>query len=475
MVIKNDNSLHLYNRHKKGVGSPSLKELNNVINIDEYFGLSISSIDNLKNRIDRIIKQYENESEIKLTNNTEELNAILAGDETFFNDLMLMVMIDLPSGFILLEESAENRTYETWQTKAKSLLKRFNIKVKGFVSDRYSGLIKLATKHFGVFHTPDSFHMSNEIVKTFGSYFQRSLSKIRKEMEARYFDISLAVDMQSFTNGLLKEQLDEKLMLLENEYIQLLSEQDIYKEELHRLSLFVHPFNVETNARQSTADVISILKQGEKNLKELASYHKLKTDKIDKYARQIDDISQLIDSWWKWIDEYLSLEQLNSDMFEWLVACVLPTVYWKNQINKTDSKPIQNKYKEAFNDAQNKYKKHFRTKLLDSDVIENWHNWAEWIVSQFQRSSSPVEGRNGFLSFVHHGGRGLSKERLQTLKIIHNYDTRGPDGRTPAERLFNREFPDLLEYILENIGDLPLPRASKKSKKKNKDNTSKRE
>ena len=37
------------------------------------------------------------------------------------------------------------------------------------------------------------------------------------------------------------------------------------------------------------------------------------------------------------------------------------------------------------------------------------------------------------------------------------------DGTTAAERLFGREFPELFEYLVENIGELPQPRKSPKS------------
>ncbi|WP_026259476.1 DUF6399 domain-containing protein, partial [Desulfobacter curvatus] len=75
--------------------------------------------------------------------------------------------------------------------------------------------------------------------------------------------------------------------------------------------------------------------------------------------------------------------------------------------------------------------------------------------------SSAVEGRNGYLSQRHHSGRGILPERLKALTIIHNFTLKRFDGTTAANRLFGKEFPDLFEWIVHKMDDLPLPRQYK--------------
>ena len=108
---------------------------------------------------------------------------------------------------------------------------------------------------------------------------------------------------------------------------------------------------------------------------------------------------------------------------------------------------------------------HPLTVSLNQLEREKWWHWAIWMVSKFQRSSSAVEGRNGYLSQVHHNRRGLSSKRLQVSTVIHNFSLKRSDGTTAAERLFGQKFPDLFEYLVENIGELPQPRKSRKSSK----------
>jgi hypothetical protein len=44
------------------------------------------------------------------------------------------------------------------------------------------------------------------------------------------------------------------------------------------------------------------------------------------------------------------------------------------------------------------------------------------------------------------------------LTVIHNYDHKREDQTTAAMRLFNAEFPDLFSWLLNRMGELPLPR-----------------
>lgn len=72
--------------------------------------------------------------------------------------------------------------------------------------------------------------------------------------------------------------------------------------------------------------------------------------------------------------------------------------------------------------------------------------------------------RNGYLSQIHHNRRGLSSKRLKVATIIHNFALFRNDGTTAASRLFGQQFPDLFEYLVENIGELPQHKGSFLSK-----------
>lgn len=90
--------------------------------------------------------------------------------------------------------------------------------------------------------------------------------------------------------------------------------------------------------------------------------------------------------------------------------------------------------------------------------MQHWLTWADNMVRQFHRSSSAVEGRNGCLSQMYHNGRGLSKKRLKALTVIHNYGIKRENETTAGMRLFDMDFPDLFSWLLNEMGEPPLPR-----------------
>ena len=104
------------------------------------------------------------------------------------------------------------------------------------------------------------------------------------------------------------------------------------------------------------------------------------------------------------------------------------------------------------------FEAHPLTAQLPPEVLAGWKTWATEHVQTFQRASSAVEGRNGYLSQMHHNHRGLPKRRYKVWSALHNFDCRASDGSTPASRFFRREFPDLFETVLAQIKELPRPR-----------------
>ena len=96
---------------------------------------------------------------------------------------------------------------------------------------------------------------------------------------------------------------------------------------------------------------------------------------------------------------------------------------------------------------------HPLTSVVSEEEKNQWSNWAHWIVMKFQRTSSAVEGRNGALARMNHSQRSIPLKRLKALTVIHNFGIQRQDGTTAAERLFDRQFPDLFEWIVERMDD----------------------
>jgi hypothetical protein len=80
------------------------------------------------------------------------------------------------------------------------------------------------------------------------------------------------------------------------------------------------------------------------------------------------------------------------------------------------------------------------------------------LAEAFQRSSSNVEGRNGYLSLRKYQLRGLDHPRKRAcLTAMHNFFLTRPDGTTAAERFFGQKPQSMFAAIWASVAIPPAP------------------
>jgi hypothetical protein len=109
--------------------------------------------------------------------------AVLAADETFFSQMMILVLMDLSSGYLVLESIADDRTFDTWFSAAEPRLKALGIEVNHAISDRAKALIKLAVTGFECAFGADLFHEQYGISKWLSSALGRRKAKAQEQCE----------------------------------------------------------------------------------------------------------------------------------------------------------------------------------------------------------------------------------------------------------------------------------------------------
>ncbi len=179
------------------------------------------------------------------------------------------------------------------------------------------------------------------------------------------------------------------------------------------------------------------------------------------------DIVRGIHAWWLWATHALETQTSSVELQNWVITALLPWVYWLEQTDKTQQHELKARYQQASDNAAQQLLDHPITQTMVPTERQIWIDWAKWMVTQYQSTSSAVEGRNGYLTRLHHSGRGFSEQTLKVLTIIHNFHLKRPDGSTAAQRLFNYEFPDLFDWVVDHMGALPLARQSKKAYRPN--------
>ena len=159
----------------------------------------------------------------------------------------------------------------------------------------------------------------------------------------------------------------------------------------------------------------------------------------------------------------LALKTDDVETQNWIITALLPSVYWQQQQAKTRHPELKQRYQQAAAQADQKVLNHPFTLQIPAPERQQWRLWCQEMAHHYQRTSSAVEGRNGYLSRLHHARRGFSPQTLKVATIIHNFDLRRPDGSTAAQRLFDHEFPNLFNSVVDAMSDLPMPRKSSKA------------
>ena len=434
------------------VGADKLSLFFKLIRVDTHIGVSPSALRQQLSRMESLLPLFQQCCENSVSD--QPRSAVLAMDETFFGEYLILVLMDLSSGYLLLEDISHDRRYDTWFEKATPRLKALGLDVNHAVSDRAKALIKLAVTGLDCQSGADLFHAQQDVSKWLGATLGRRHEQAKIQLET-------AEAMSQKNLNSVPELV--QLVDAENAYKRIQEVKADYHENLAGISDDVHPFSLQSDQPSRAEQVISGLEQRAQAFEKIALSQTIADpkSKMNKFRNQFIDLAANVEAWWLWVMEILVGLSVDEATQYWLIHSLLPTVYWYQQQHKTQNSKQREKYYLAWQRAAKALQADAFTATLPENELQRWLEWAEWMARQFHRSSSAVEGRNGYLSQMYHNGRGLTEKRLRALTVIHNYGLKRADGTTAAMRLFGREFPDLFSWLVAEMGELPLPRKSR--------------
>ncbi len=445
---------------KRGVGVETLSEFFARLRLATQVGCSPGALRHVMQALEATAVE---------TAETWEQDAVAAGevreiiggvDETFL-ERMIVVFQDLPTGYLVLEDVADDRTFATWKALVDARLKALGTEVLYLVSDRAKALIQLAEKGLECLSMPDFFHLMHDLVKSYSLAIGRRLKQAHKQLKAA--EQALSSHREGMPAAQASQQAQAEVEASRAEVSQWEEIHSRYRQHLETLSLTLHPFGIADSAPQTSEQVHSQLQTAVEAIEALVERHELPAhrDTRQKVRKQLPGLAALVDFWWQGVQQDLEPFMLSPLWRSWVHECLLPLVYWEHQAAHTRCARRKAKIRHALEAVQAAFHTHAITKQLAPEVLEDWKAWATQRAKAFQRTSSAVEGRNGYLSQMHHNHRGLPRRRYKVWTILHNFDCRAADGTTPASRFFRRTFPDLFETVLSHIEALPQPRRRK--------------
>lgn len=157
---------------KRGVGAETMSAFFVCLRLEQHVGCSPSTLRVVMEPLEPLILE---------TTEAWEREGIAQGqigpmvgtvDETFLQRMMLVCM-DLVSGYVLQEEVADDRTSETWYARVTARLEPRKTSVLYLVSDRAKALIKLAETGLECPSIPEVFPLLHELVKGYSRLIWR--------------------------------------------------------------------------------------------------------------------------------------------------------------------------------------------------------------------------------------------------------------------------------------------------------------
>jgi hypothetical protein len=442
----------------RGVGAETRSEFFGRLRLEAHVGCSPSALRSVMHMLERFLLETAAAWEKDGIAHGEIRPVIGAVDETFLQRMMLVFM-DLATGYLLLEEVAVDRSFDTWFDRANARLITLGTEVLYMVSDRAKALIKLAHTGLRCPSIPDLLHLGHDLAKGYSLAIFGRLRQATRDLEhAKQHLETLQKHTQGDPAHIAQGQGRGEACATSVQHWQAVGR--TWRQHLSNLSCMLHPWRLVDSIRQTSQEVEEQLHAELQAIETLLETNGLavKPNTLEKVHKQLAGLSALIDLWWWTVRQDLTQLAMTPRWTQWAENVLLPLMSWQEKLRRTRHPGQKAQMALVLKAVTEAYEQHPCTRQLKPELLADWQAWAADHAKAFQRASSAVEGRNGALSQMQHNHRGLPVRRYPVWTALHNFDCRATDGTTPASRFFRRAFPDLFESVLSKIDALPMPR-----------------
>jgi len=440
-----------------------------LCNLDPFIGTSYSTQCRFGKSMDNGIIQFGELEKKRLSENMPKKKITLCEDETFHPETC-MVAIEPRSNFIILEKYVEDRKSKTWNKVVDEAIEGMNVEVNQVTSDEARGITNHTTKGLQAHHSPDCFHVSQEISKGTSGALASTVKKAEKELDNATKETEKQICLKDqydnqpkrprgrrphfekrieSANAHQKEKSSELETAKDN--------QKIVHNNRREIGRCYHPYDPESGEKQDAQVISGLLESCFENINNAITGLSDRCKKrVDKAHRVVKDMVANVAFFFLMIEVYMDNLGISSRDRELLHDYLIPGFYLKEVARKEKDKvrkiAIYSKSQELLSIVSNNDSPYSDYSIEKIEMLEKAAEDCAYI---FQRSSSCVEGRNAQLSLHHHGIHKLSDRHLKALTIVHNFYIRNRDGTTPAERFFEAKHNDLFEWLLDNL-DYPV-------------------
>jgi hypothetical protein len=442
--------------------------------LNRFVGASYGTQQQVNRRVEEAIVAYRRAESERLAHAMPPKDITMTQDETFTGGLCL-VGIEPVSNYILLEHPAQARDHDTWQAHMEQALTGLNCRVIQSTSDEAPGLLAYVEHHLGAHHSPDLFHVQHELSKAVSAPMAAKQRAAYKAVAQAAETLNRVQERLDNTNGepakrgpgrppkaaVSLEQVAQAVETARQEHQHLAGQRETVTQSIRAIGHAYHFVDLERGVRRNDKLIASDIQRHIDTIRTIAQQEHLREtclERIEKAERVVPKMQATIAFVSGYVRQQVRQLDLAPPASYAMHAHLIPSLYLERVAatrTVTAGEPLR------------ALAERLRTPLFEpagafgtwSPVEQNTlKEEAAKLAEVFQRSSSNVEGRNGYLSLRNHQLRGLDHPRKRAcLTAIHNFFLTRPDGTTAAERFFGQKPRSMFAAILGSVEIPPAP------------------
>lgn len=442
--------------------------------LDRFVGASYGTQQQVNRQVEEAIVAYRREESARLAQDMPPKAITVAKDETFTGGLCLVAM-EPKSNYILLEQAAQGRDQDTWHALMEQALAGLNCQVIQSTSDEAPGLLAYVEHHLGAHHSPDLFHVQHELVKAVAGPLatkQRAAAKAATKAQERLAQgqgqLQGAGDAPAkrrpgrppkATASL--EQRAQEAQAARQEFERISAQREQVAQSIRRLGQAYHFVDVERGVRRNGQLIAADIHAQIDTIRTVAQHEGLSqacVDRIDKAERVVPKMKATIEFVSGYVRQQVRQLDLTPPVSYAMHAHLIPSCYLE-RVAQTRTVHAGEPLRELAERLRTPlYEPGGALAALSEAEQSALQHQAQELAEVFQRSSSNVEGRNGYLSLRNHQLRGLDRPRKRDcLTAVHNFFLTRTDGTTAAERFFGQKPRSMFAAILASVEIPPAP------------------
>jgi len=446
----------------------------NLTGLNRFVAASYGAQQQVNVQVEQAMVAYGQDETARLAQDMPHKDLTVTQDETFTGGLCLITM-DPDSNFIILEQPAQARDQTRWNEYMEPALAQFNCRVIQSTSDEASGLLAYVEHYLEAHHSPDLFHVQHELVKAVcGPMATKERAALKAVSEATEQLERLQSHQQSPGDEAEKRrpgrppkapvslaQAEQVLEAARREHAHFAQQREQVQESLRSIGHDYHFVDLKRGVRRNGRLIAADIQGHIDEIRTIAQHAGLSQrclERIEKAERVVPKMQATIEFVSGYVKQQVNQLDLTPPVSLAMHAKLIPA-YYLDRVAETRTVEGGEPLRELA--------ERLRAPLLAAGGVlsalcpeaqAHLHSEAKRLAAVFQRSSSNVEGRNGYLSLRSHQLRGLDLPRKrECFTTMHNFFLTRPDGTTAAERFFGQKPHSMFAAILDAVELAPAP------------------